>query len=155
MRKSYKDYFFVGIQGLLFIIFFIPIIEGNLPNLKIFKMLGWVFFILGSMISLVSMLQLSTSLSPFPTPRHSGTLVTSGLYRWVRNPIYSGILCLFLGLGLMNFSIHQFFISLLLYFLFYFKVRYEESQLIKKYGKDYQTYVEVTGRFFPKFMKKS
>lgn len=150
MNKSAKDYYFVGIQGLLFIIFFIPFFDIRIFDHVFFNVFGWSLFIIGGIISVGSMIQLNTSLSPFPTPRQSGILVTQGFYRWVRNPIYSGLILLFFGLSLIHSSLYQIIISVLLYILFHLKVRYEESQLISKYGKDYQRYMDVTGRFFLK-----
>ena len=38
--------------------------------------------------------QLGGALTPLPEPRPDAELTTSGLYRWVRHPIYSGVLAM-------------------------------------------------------------
>jgi protein-S-isoprenylcysteine O-methyltransferase Ste14 len=42
---------------------------------------------------------LGGSLTPFPRPKAQGVLVTQGAYRWVRHPIYTGLVLLLLGGG--------------------------------------------------------
>jgi protein-S-isoprenylcysteine O-methyltransferase Ste14 len=78
------------------------------------------------------------------------TLVTSGPYRWVRHPMYSSF---FLS-GLATFLITaNWFIGLV--FCVYCLVAAsmvgaEESNLIEKFGDEYQAYRQHTGRFLPR-----
>ncbi|NPV93161.1 MAG: isoprenylcysteine carboxylmethyltransferase family protein [Firmicutes bacterium] len=77
-------------------------------------------------------------------------LVTTGFYRYVRNPYFFFLmgfqfsLILVVPNAVMLFSFIQ---SLLLFNL---QVREEEQFLFEKYGDDYSTYQKDTGRFFPR-----
>ena len=67
-------------------------------------------------------------------------LKTSGVYRMVRHPIYSGTLIVFAGLNLYNSSaipLFYFPVSLLLYYLMTY---FEEKDLLKIYGEEYINY---------------
>ncbi|MCP9201358.1 isoprenylcysteine carboxylmethyltransferase family protein [Gramella sp. GC03-9] len=108
-----------------------------------------VFAIMGVVITLVAMLQLNRNLSPFPTPRQGARFVKTGLFKYVRHPIYGGIL-----LGLSAYSIYsvsgfRVLICISLYALFYIKTEYEEKRLEEKF-EEYPAYRSGTGRFFPK-----
>ena len=97
---------------------------------------------------LINILQLNKNLTPFPTPIEKGNLIQTGLYKYVRHPIYTGIFLATLGMGLFNTSLWQLSISIILLIFFYFKSNYEETMLIEKY-KDYEAYKKSKGRFFP------
>lgn len=148
MKKTSLDYVLVGIQFLLFGLFFVDFFESfALPNL-----LKWVAFVstwVGFFILALAILQLRNSLTAFPTPKDNSSLITSGLYKWVRHPIYTGILLAVFGYSLYSTSYSRLGISFALMFLFFIKTAYEERQLKRKYPT-YTEYAEKTGWFFPK-----
>ena len=57
---------------------------------------GLVIMLGSALIGLVGCLTLRSSLSAFPRPRDT-RLATNGIYRWVRHPMYAGLLVLALG----------------------------------------------------------
>ncbi len=82
--------------------------------------------------------------------KDSHTLVTSGPYRWVRNPIYTSYFALtlslfplttnwFIGLALLGLSI-----------LLASRVEGEEALLLERFGDEYRAYMRRTGRFLPR-----
>ncbi len=79
-------------------------------------------------------------------------LVSSGLYRFVRNPIYAGVLTILIGYFLWFKTI-----SLLVYALtvflgcHLFVILYEEPALKKKFGAAYEDYLKNVPRWIPKF----
>lgn len=83
-----------------------------------------------------------------PKPHH--TLVQTGPYRWVRHPMYSSYLLLFiaaflisenLGIGLMGTAIILSLMTL--------RLRKEEALLIERFGENYRRYMKTTRKFFP------
>jgi protein-S-isoprenylcysteine O-methyltransferase Ste14 len=77
-------------------------------------------------------------------------LVRTGLYRWVRHPSYSGLLLVFLGLGLsfgnwlsVAVIVVPFFAVLL------YRIQVEESSLLEALGQDYAEYCKTTKRLLP------
>jgi protein-S-isoprenylcysteine O-methyltransferase Ste14 len=78
-------------------------------------------------------------------------LVITGFYRYVRNPIYVGVLLIFLG----HFLWFGYW-SLLLYTVFafigvhFFVVFYEEPALKRKFGAVYEDYLQKVPRWIPR-----
>lgn len=152
MHQNLKDNLFVGIQFLLFGLFFLePDLGYYLP--EVIKYPGLLMFLMGGVITFISMIQLNRNLTAFPTPKEKAFLYTGGLYGFARHPIYTGVILIFLGLTFYSLSVYKFIITCSLVILFYFKSAYEEEQLKKKY-QDYEEYKNTTGRFFPKLKFK-
>lgn len=104
---------------------------------------------LGFVILAFSALALGKSLTPHPMPGKNAVLVTDGLYRFVKHPIYSGLILLAFGLTIAGgFFPHSiFFIALVL--LLNYKARFEEQLLASTYA-GYAEYSKKTGRFVPR-----
>ena len=148
MKRNPKDIFFVGLQLILFVLYLFrfPKIDFAAPDWL--QMSGLVVSIAGMIISLVSLLALNKSLSPFPTPKESAELIQSGIYKYVRHPIYSGILFFTLGFSLYSENTLRLLIFFMLLILFRFKAAYEEKLLQNKYS-NYGAYKKTTGMFLP------
>ena len=149
MRSS-KDYYFVGIQIVLFLLFIFKGFLGYFSVLPMLKIPAMILSIGGIFIVVLAILQLKTNLTPFPTPKENGTLISTGLFTYVRHPIYSGILLFAFSASCYFGSYFQLLISLVLVVLFYFKSTYEEGLLLKKYP-DYKDFKTKRGRFLPKW----
>ena len=148
MQRTLFDKLFVGIQFTLFFLFPIPLGYFSLiPAWATY--VGLAVAILGGIIVTLSLIQLNKNLTVFPTPLDDAQLVTSGLYAWVRHPIYSGILILVFGYSIFAESWYKLAISMALLILFCFKTSYEEKRLTKKYS-NYEEYKKTHGRFLPK-----
>lgn len=83
-------------------------------------------------------------------------LVISGPFAYVRNPLYVGNILMYLGLGIMSMSLFPYLqIVAILFFImqYQFIVKEEEGFLIKKFGNDYQKYLQNVPRFFPRLTK--
>jgi protein-S-isoprenylcysteine O-methyltransferase Ste14 len=152
MKLTLKDYFFVGIQFLLFgfYLFKIKTIAIQIPYF--ISLTGLVISVTGLLILLLALLQLNSNLSPFPTPKSSAELIQTGLYKFIRHPIYTGIILLLFGYGIYRSSLFKILIALLLFILFYFKSSYEEKLLQTRYS-NYSEFKKTRGRFFPKIFK--
>ncbi len=149
MKINTKDISYVSIQILLFIAYVFDVKILPFKTFKWISMLGIVLCVLGVAISVISVLQLNKNLSPFPVPKPNSKLIINGVYRYVRHPIYSGIILMTFGYGLYSSSTYKIGISVLLCALFSLKSSYEEQQLMYKFP-EYQDYKAITGRFFPK-----
>lgn len=78
-------------------------------------------------------------------------LVTSGIYRWIRNPLYTSYLAFWAGWmpasGLHPVSVVCFALFLCLY---WFAVREEERFLSERFGSAYTEFKSCSGRFLPR-----
>jgi protein-S-isoprenylcysteine O-methyltransferase Ste14 len=83
----------------------------------------------------------------------SSYLVISGPFAHVRNPLYIGNILMYVGLGIMSFSLFPYLqIVALFFFLFqyYLIVGEEEEFLAKKYGPDYEEFKKNVPAFLPR-----
>jgi protein-S-isoprenylcysteine O-methyltransferase Ste14 len=86
--------------------------------------------------------------APIDAPRH---LVVVGPYRYVRNPMYIGVLSAIFGQALMQISIGFAVYGLVAGTMFsVFVVAYEEIVLARRFGDQYQNYCERVPRWIPR-----
>jgi protein-S-isoprenylcysteine O-methyltransferase Ste14 len=80
--------------------------------------------------------------------------VATGSYKYVRNPMYLGVLLIFIGYSLINNSISVLLLSLILFLFAHVIVIFvEEPALENKFGDDYTKYKKSVGRWLPKIKK--
>jgi protein-S-isoprenylcysteine O-methyltransferase Ste14 len=84
-----------------------------------------------------------------PEPNASQQLVEIGLYRWIRHPIYLGVLLAAFGAALAHGHGVGILIAALLAVFFTYKSLFEERWLMRVYT-DYAAYRQRTGRFLPR-----
>jgi protein-S-isoprenylcysteine O-methyltransferase Ste14 len=78
-------------------------------------------------------------------------LVVSGLYRYVRNPMYVGVMTVVLGQGLVLGSALVFGYAALLGLTFHvFIVAYEEPKLRRSFAAEYDRYCRNVSRWIPR-----
>ena len=103
----------------------------------------------GVVLSAVAARALGPALSPLPEPRQGTGLVVSGPYRYVRHPIYSGLVVAAVGIAVAAGSTWVWAAVALVGLFFWLKSVFEESRLrISVAG--YPTYQRsVRGRLLP------
>ena len=91
---------------------------------------------------------------PFNPPQK---LITSGLYRYIRNPMLLGLFIFLIGLGILLGSLSLIFIFTPIFILInvlYLKA-VEEKEMEKKFGKQYLEYKKKVPMWFPRFYGKN
>lgn len=90
--------------------------------------------------------------APIDAPRR---LVVRGLYRYVRNPMYVGVLLAIVGWAMFFQARMVLFYGAAVGICFHlFVVLVEEPQLRKKFGEQYHSYCEQVGRWVPRGGRK-
>jgi len=84
-----------------------------------------------------------------PEPNASLQLVEIGLYRWIRHPIYLGVLLAGFGAALAHGHWVAILIAAILVVFFTYKSIFEERWLMRVYT-GYAAYRQRTGRFLPR-----
>jgi protein-S-isoprenylcysteine O-methyltransferase Ste14 len=77
-------------------------------------------------------------------------LVTSGIYRFIRHPLYTTGFLFFFGLGLIAGLWPVLSLSVVVLVTLYVRTFAEEDHLIAEFGDRYKQYITATGKFFPK-----
>ncbi|ABB57264.1 methyltransferase family protein [Synechococcus elongatus] len=103
------------------------------------------FLIMGAGLAIAGLRFLGDSLSPLPAPHAESTLVQTGIYAWIRHPLYSGLMIGSLGWAIALWSLSQAAVSLALIGVLIGKARLEERWLRDRYSDyvDYQTRVKA------------
>ena len=101
--------------------------------------LGILIIIIAFIIMLVSIKDLGRNLSPFPRPINNSNLVTTGIYRFTRHPMYYSLIFISFGVFTIKLSFYYLFLTIILAFIIKFKITLEEKYLMKKF-KNYLIY---------------
>ncbi|MHC4666159.1 MAG: methyltransferase family protein [Planctomycetota bacterium] len=155
-RRNWREHFWklpVFLQKLFpFVIvgpvFIAPLIPQNRFNIDTFISLptGILLFVLGCILGISALFKFGT----IPSIRKKSNLITTGAYRVVRHPVYSGTLISALGWTILLKSIISLVYFPFLFLLYFFVTFIEERTLIEQYGDQYLDYKEkVTKRFIP------
>ena len=137
--------------------FFIGI--SNLYVIQLYKLPVFLDYLrspeLGGSVILVSFILIFLSVGLFrqntedPNPiTQTNRLITNGIYKYIRNPMYLALVIFQIGLGISLSFLH---ISLMSIFtiitLHYFVIKREETYLKKLFGVDYESYITKSKRW--------
>ncbi len=86
----------------------------------------------------------------FGTTRENPEVISTGVFRIVRHPIYTGAILFYLGASLITMSIASAAFLLLIIAFYIIISRHEEGILTEAFGNDYLEYKNKTGMLFPK-----
>ena len=105
----------------------------------LFYLVGFFIIIIALIILLVAIKDLGRNLSPFPRPINNSNLVTTGIYRFTRHPMYYSLIFISFGIFITKLSIYYLFLSISLGLIIKFKIALEEQYLNNKF-KNYLLY---------------
>jgi protein-S-isoprenylcysteine O-methyltransferase Ste14 len=78
------------------------------------------------------------------------SLIVSGIYRYIRHPLYCSLLLGGTGAWLKDpFNLFGIGLVLINTMAIYFTSREEEKEMIKKFGNEYKVYMNSTKMFIP------
>lgn len=108
-----------------------------------------IFLVAGLVIAIAARRALAGNWSSQVAIKEGHELIRSGLYRYVRNPIYSGMLLMVLGtvLSFGNLSAWTGFVVILLGMVL--KLKGEERMLTEHFGRDYDAYKQHSKALIP------
>ena len=139
IRSSKKEFLLVISQ---FIIIALHLIKFNLFNQKLIQgeFLTIIYtsnflIALALIIIVFAAKDLGKSLSPMPRPKENSKLITSGIYRLFRHPMYYSLIIISYCLFIKSLSIYNFILSISLTFIISYKIKIEEEYLIIKFNK--------------------
>lgn len=113
---------------------------------------GIVLWVIGMLVGLVGEVALGESFR-IDLPRERTRLITTGIYRYTRNPCVLGLDLVVLGTFLIAPSLLALLVVVLNFVGFHLKVQAEEEYLLQVHGVEYEAYCAHTGRYLPRIWR--
>jgi protein-S-isoprenylcysteine O-methyltransferase Ste14 len=110
---------------------------------------GSVLTVLGLFGAVWARFYLGRNWSGYATYKENQTLVTTGPYRYVRHPIYTSMILMFIGTILYYGALFISIFFVILGISFILRTRKEEEIMIKLFGEKYTEYMKRTKRLIP------
>jgi protein-S-isoprenylcysteine O-methyltransferase Ste14 len=133
--------------GLLAVLFLAPVGDAW-PALPGGAVVRTTASVVGFALVIVGVAQLGLGARIHPAPPANAVLRTQGLYRFVRHPIYSGVLVLGAVAAVTGRSLWHLGAFVGLVGVLAVKARFEELLLMQRFA-GYEAYAARTGRFVP------
>jgi protein-S-isoprenylcysteine O-methyltransferase Ste14 len=152
----------ITIIFILVFIVFIPFVFSAIRiseyfvALSLHRILGILIFATGAAVSLYCIKDFlfkgSGTPAPIDPPKH---LVTQGLFRYMRNPMYAGVFITLSGQTMFFWSVDILFYLICMVIIFNLVVVfYEEPKLRKTFGSSYEQYCHDVNRWLPTFRSR-
>ena len=122
---------------------------SSLFSFLVESIIGLALFIIGFVLLMVGHFTLWRNYSSFLVIHKDHQLITRGIYRFTRNPIYLGTLMALIGLPVYAASLYGFLTSLVMIPIFLYRIRLEEGLLAEEFQEAFQKYKKSTKRLVP------
>ncbi len=123
--------------------------QGSLYVLSVQSTVGLALMIIGSTILLVAQVTLWRFYSSTLVIKEDHRLITHGIYRLTRHPIYLGNIMFFIGVSVYASSLYGLLTMSALIPVFLKRIRIEERLLTDEFGDAHRTYKKATSKLIP------
>jgi protein-S-isoprenylcysteine O-methyltransferase Ste14 len=123
--------------------------EGIVPHTVSFFAIALVLVVTGVALAVWSRVVLGRNWSSVVQIKRDHELIEAGPYRYIRHPIYTGILLAFIGSAVKVGDVRGIFAVLIVFASFWRKLRMEERMLGETFGDTYAAYKRRTKALLP------
>jgi protein-S-isoprenylcysteine O-methyltransferase Ste14 len=116
------------------------------------QLISWVLLFLSIYVVVTGYLLLKRMGKPDNNFENTSRLVKSGIYRYIRHPLYLSIFLLGTGIMLKDPGKLQLILAAENLVAVYFTARIEEGEMIAKFGDEYRSYMTESKMFIPFFL---
>ena len=121
------------------------------------QLFSWIFLFAGAYLVIVGALTLkkkgnqskSRNEEELYAFEKTSKLVDTGIYKYIRHPLYSSLIFLTWGIYLKNITISLTIISILSTILLFITARFDEKECIYYFGDEYKEYMKKSKMFVP------
>jgi protein-S-isoprenylcysteine O-methyltransferase Ste14 len=111
--------------------------------------ISWILLILSAYVGIEGYLLLKRKGKSEESFENTSVLVKSGVYRYIRHPLYLSVFLFGIGVMCKDPRQVQLILGVVLLVAVYFTARIEEKEMIAKFGDEYRTYMKETKMFIP------
>jgi len=137
----------------LFIFFFASYSDKNnfivIYDNFLIRLIGIIVYVFGILITVLAHNELGKYHSIEVTIQKDHKLIQKGPYKYIRNPIYLGVILSTLGYGIIFRSIISIALIVIIIGLFIWRIFAEEKVMEKEFGKEWSDYRKKTRRLIP------
>ncbi len=116
------------------------------------QLVSWLFLILSMYYVFASVILYHRHTNHGKNFENSTKLVTTGIYKYVRHPMYGSLLFLGWGMFLKDINPATIFIIIISTIALFLTCKIEEREMLKKFGNDYKEYMIRTKMWLPKMI---
>ena len=113
------------------------------------QVLSWMLLFLSVYVVVDGYIRLTREGKPGRNFENTSRLVSSGIYKYIRHPLYLSIFLLGTGIMLKKPELFQFCLGVINLVAVYLTARIEEKEMLAKFGREYDDYREKTKMFIP------
>lgn len=124
---------------------------SDYPSIAGLQIVGTLVFVVGLWVLQCSHMNLGQNFSPSLFIRDQHQLVTDGIYRRIRHPMYLSFMMWAVGQALLISNWLAGPLGIVAFVLIYcFRIEREEQQLLDTFGNRYREYQQQSGRLLPR-----
>jgi protein-S-isoprenylcysteine O-methyltransferase Ste14 len=116
---------------------------------SLFQIISWILLIFSAYVVITGYLLLKRKGKPDSNFENTSMLVKSGIYKYIRHPLYLSIFLLGTGVMLKEPQPIQVTLGSINLIAVWITARIEEKEMIAKFGNDYREYMKKTKMFIP------
>ena len=160
-KKTSLDLVLLALSGIGMLIPLVFIFSSILDfaNYSLPNWIGWIGALLFSQAIWLlwrSHADLGRNWTPILGIRNGHNLVTEGVYKYIRHPMYAAhILWAIAQVLMLHNWIAGYSLLLVVVPQYLSRVNDEEQMMLEQFGEEYKTYINKTGRIIPRFLRQS
>jgi protein-S-isoprenylcysteine O-methyltransferase Ste14 len=116
---------------------------------SLLQIISWMMLLLSLYVVITGYLLLKRKGKPTVNFENTSVLVKSGIYKYIRHPLYFSVFLLGTGIMLKNPGTIQIILGIVNLIAVYITARIEENEMIAKFGNEYRQYITETKMFIP------
>jgi protein-S-isoprenylcysteine O-methyltransferase Ste14 len=117
--------------------------------LSIRQIFSWLMLTLSVFYAVIAFVLFQLHGKPGRNFENTTKLVTTGLYHYIRHPMYTSLLILGVGMFLKSISWQSIILLIIIIIALYITCKVEEKEMLKKFGDEYKAYISKTKMFIP------
>jgi protein-S-isoprenylcysteine O-methyltransferase Ste14 len=133
-------------------VFILVLLNLRIWFVKPFSLLqiaSWILLLLSIYVVTTGYILLKRKGKPDANFENTSLLVKSGIYKYIRHPLYLSIFLLGTGVALKNPATGQLVLAGINLIAVYVTARIEENEMVAKFGDKYRLYMTETKMFIP------
>ena len=116
---------------------------------SLIQIISWILLFLSIYVVITGYLLLKKLGKPTINFENTSLVVKSGIYGYIRHPLYLSIFLLGTGVVLKNTGTFQLVLGVINIIAVWVTARIEENEMIEKFGDEYRNYIRETKMFIP------